>query len=84
MSKFKVTVSTDRGNLRDEVAATYSSLKEALGAAMLANLAAGESLGNIHWWQGGWANCQKKTWENNLRTIHIEVVRVPRPFEGIA
>lgn len=77
MSKFKVTVSTDRDNLRDEVSATYSSLKGALGAAMMANLAAGLSMGNHRWWEGGWDNCYKKTWENSLKTIRIEVVRLP-------
>lgn len=77
MSKFKVTVSTDRGNVRDEIAAVYPSLKGALGAAMMANLAAGLSMGNYSWWEGDWGNCYKKTWENSLKTIRIEVVRLP-------
>lgn len=80
MSKFRVTVTTHREAVVDQVEMTFLRLKEALGAAMLASLAAGEPLGNVRWWQGGWANCQRKTWENNLRTIHIEVVRVPRPY----
>lgn len=78
MSKFRVTVIADRGAFSSEVEVVYPSLKGALGAAMLASLAAGEPLGNIRWWQGGWANCQRKTWENNLRTVSIEVVRLPR------
>lgn len=78
MSKFRVTVVADRGAVTSEVEVVYPSLKGALGAAILASLAAGEPLGNVHWWEGGWANCYKKTWENSLKTIRIEVVRLPR------